>query len=223
MLVQIVFSFGAFNIDTLFRLVLITLSYSVYYFILINLTLLFSLIFRNATSALSLMIVIWIMWTVFLPKIIGNTVEKISPLPTRVEFNSAMSDDRSKGIDGHNPTGIRKQELEDATLSKYNVNSIEELPVNFTGILMQADEDYGNIVWDKHFGHLYTRLESQKKYYQLSGFINPFSSLQNISMGLSGTDMFYHLDFLSQAENYRRFLIKTLNDELSFSKRSRST
>ena len=215
-LTQLMFSFGEFNIDTLFRLASIVLSYSIYYFILINLTFLLSLIFRNATAALSFMIMIWIMWTIFLPKIIGNTVEKISPLPTRVQFNSAMSDDRSKGIDGHNPTGIRKQELEDATLSKYNVNSIEELPINFTGVLMQADEDYGNMVWDKHFGHLYMKFESQKKYYQFSGFLNPFASLQNLSMGLSGTDMFYHLDFLNQAENYRRFLIKKLNDEYAF-------
>ena len=47
------------------------------------------------------------------------------------------------------------------------INSLEELPVNFTGILMQADEEYGNKVWDKHFGDLYTQLQSQKMYYQL--------------------------------------------------------
>ncbi len=216
MLIQLTFSFGDIDFDILYRLLFVFLCYSLYYFIIINLTLLLSFIFNNATASLSIMIIIWIMWTVFLPKIIGNAVENISPLPTRVDFNNSMSYDRSKGIDGHNPTGIRRQELEDKILSEYNVAKIEDLPINFTGVLMQADEEYGNKVWDKHFGNLYDQLKSQKKYYQLSGFINPFSSLQNISMGLSGSDMFHHLDFLSQAENYRRFLIKQLNDEYAF-------
>ena len=32
----------------------------------------------------------------------------------------------------------------------------------------------------------------------------------------SGTDMYHHLDFLSQAEKYRRVFIKSLNDEYAF-------
>ena len=81
---------------------------------------------------------------------------------------------------------------------------------------MQADEEYGNEVWDKHFGDLYLQLERQKRLIQYSGLINPFSSVQSISMGTAGTDMFHHLDFLRQAEEYRRVFIKTLNDEYAF-------
>ena len=81
---------------------------------------------------------------------------------------------------------------------------------------MQADEEYGNEVWDKHFGALYLQLEHQKNIVQYSGFINPFSAVHSISMGTAGTDMFHHLDFLKQAENYRRVFIKTLNDEYAF-------
>ena len=32
-------------------------------------------------------------------------------------------------------------------------------------------------------------------------------------MGFCGSDMIHHLDFLKKAENYRRYLIKTLNDK----------
>ena len=51
------------------------------------------------------------LWVIFLPKIIGNTVEKIKPLPTRVEFQDLMSEDRKKGIDGHDPLDEVKKEL----------------------------------------------------------------------------------------------------------------
>ena len=163
-------------------------------------------------------IVVWFMWSVFFPKIIGNSVEKIHPLPTRVEFQESMSEDRKKGIDGHNPLGEVKKELEKATLAKYKVDNLSQLPINFSGILMQADEDYGNKVWDKHFGELYNQLNLQKQKYQISGFFNPFSSIQNLSMGLSGTDMYHHLDFLSQGENYRRVFIKALNEKYTETK-----
>ena len=153
------------------------------------------------------------MWVVFFPKIIGNSVEKIKPLPTRVSFQNQMTQDRSQGIDGHNPSNNRRLELEKATLSMYGVSSLSDLPVNFRGILMQADEDYGNSVWDKHFGALYLQLKAQKNIYQFSGIINPFASLQGLSMGSAGTDMYHHLNFLEQAEEYRRTLIKQLNNK----------
>ena len=35
-------------------------------------------------------------------------------------------------------------------------------------------------------------------------------------MGSCGTDLFHHLDFLNEAEEYRRYFIKTLNDEYAF-------
>ena len=213
---QLLFNFNNLNSDVFTRLLILFLSYSFYYLILINITVLLSVIFKSSTAALSLTVLTWVFWTIFFPTIMGNTTEKLSPLPTRIEFKEAMSEDRSKGIDGHNPRGERRDALEKATLEKYNVDKLEDLPINFSGIVMQEDEEYGNMVWDKHFGDLYTQLEKQKSNYQLSGLINPFASLQNLSMGSSGSDMFHHLDFLTKAETYRRIFIKTLNDEYAF-------
>jgi len=214
--VQLLFNAHQFSSELMLRLLLLVSSYGLYYLLLINLTMALSLWFRSATAAMSLMIVVWVSWTVFLPKIVGNAVEQIVPLSTRIEFQDAMSEDRAKGIDGHNPSDERKKKLEQETLKKYNVESLAELPINFAGIVMQADEEYGNEVWDKHFGSLYVQLEKQKKMVQYSGFLNPFSALHSLSMGTAGTDMFHHLDFLKQAEIYRRGFIKTLNNEYAF-------
>lgn len=214
--VQIIFNINHFNSDTFFRLLFLFFSYGIYYLIVTSLTVFISVVLKNSTAALSVSLAIWTLWTIFLPKITSNAVEKITPLPSRLEFQKAMDEDRSKGIDGHNPSEERQKELEKTILLKYKVDSLSQLPINFDGIVMQADEEFGNTVWDKHFGNLYKRLQTQKKAYQLSGIINPHSSLQNLSMGTSGTDMFHHLEFLNQAENYRRVFIKSLNDKLAF-------
>ena len=204
---------GSLALDAGLRLGLTFISYGLYYLIVVFLSTFISVNFRNNTSAISLLLATWIVWTIFLPKIWGNTVEKVHPLPSRQNFIAQMREDRSKGIDGHNPRDERRSKLEKEYLIKYKVDSLSQLPINFDGIVMQADEEYGNQVWDKHFGNNYLIYQKQKKLYQLSGLLNPFSSLQNLSMGFCGSDMIHHLDFLKKAENYRRYLIKTLNDK----------
>lgn len=192
------------------------LSYALYYFIITGLTVLFSARWQNTTVALTTMLGIWILWTIFLPNIMLSSVEQWYELPSRNEFQTAMKEDRSKGIDGHNPADERGKELEQQTLEQYGVDSISQLPINFDGLRMQADEEYGNQVWDKHFGNLRTVLAQQKKTYQLGGIITPFISLQNASMGFSSSDNLHHQEFLVQVESYRREFIKILNDKHAF-------
>ena len=204
------------DLEIIQRLLLVFISYSCYYYIICSLTTLFSISFKNNTSALSSILATWIMWTIFLPKIWGNAVENIYPLPSRQNFKSMMKEDRSKGIDGHDPSDQRREQLKNKYLVKYNVDSLKNLPINFDGIVMQEDEEYGNRVWDKHFGNNYSIFQKQKRLYQISGLLNPFSSLQNLSIGVCGNDMIHHLDFLKKAEHYRRYLIKSLNDKHAY-------
>ena len=78
---------------------------------------------------------------------------------------------------------------------------------------MQADEEYGNQIWDKYFGNNYKNHES--KIVSIIRF-SCFSSLQSLSMGFAGTDMIHHFDFLKSSENYRRYFIKELNDKHAY-------
>ncbi len=216
-----ILAYSIFNLQNLdsevsSRTALFFLSYSLYYFIVTGLTVFFSARWQNPTIALTSMLGLWIIWTIFLPNILMSSVEQWYELPSRNEFKAAMKEDRSKGLDGHNPSDDRKKELEAKILKEYGVDSLSQLPINFDGIVMQEDEEYGNKVWDKHFGNLRTVLAQQKQSYQLGGIINPFICLQNASMGFAGNDNLHHQEFLVQVENYRRIFIKMLNDEHAF-------
>ncbi len=202
--------------DALMRTLLLLLSYSLYYFIITGLTVFFSARWQRPTAALTAMLGIWMLWTVFLPNIFLSNVEKWHPLPSRNEFKLAMREDRAQGLDGHNPADERGKALEQRVLSEYGVDSLSQLPINFDGIRMQADEEYGNQVWDKHFGKMREVFAQQKQSLQLGGWIAPFIALQNASMGFAGSDNLHHQAFLVQVENYRRAFIKTLNDEHAY-------
>ncbi len=210
------FNLNDLNAEVFGRITFFFLSYSLYYFIITALTVFFATLWLNPTIALTSMLGIWIIWTIFLPNILMSSVEKWHELPSRNEFKAAMKEDRSKGLDGHNPSDERKKELEKKVLKEYGVDSLSQLPINFDGLVMQKDEEYGNKVWDKHFGALRKVFSEQKKSYQWGGFINPFISLQNASMGFAGNDNLHHQAFLLQVESYRRDFIKMLNDQHAY-------
>ncbi len=202
--------------DHVKRTLLLILSYSLYYFTLTGLTVYLSARLNRTSLALTSMLGLWIVWTIFFPNIMMSSLEKWHDLPSREAFSTAMKEDRSKGLDGHNPADERKKELENSVLKEYKVDSLAQLPINFDGLLMQEDEEYGNKVWDKHFGNLREVLAQQKQSYQLGGIFNPFISLQNASMGLAGNDNLHHQEFLVQVENFRRVFIKSLNDKHAY-------
>ncbi len=214
--IYLLMNLQGFNFDTSLRLFLFFCSYAFYYFILTALTIYLSILWQNANLALTSMLGVWILWTIFLPNILMSSIEDWHELPSREVFKSAMKDDRSKGIDGHSPSSGRLAALKEKVLEEYGADSLSQLPINFRGIVMQEDEEYGNKVWDKHFGNLRTILKKQKQSYQVAGMINPFISLQNTSKGFAGSDNLHHQNFLVQVEDYRRVFIKTLNDKDAF-------
>jgi ABC-2 type transport system permease protein len=202
--------------EVILRTCLIGVGYAAFYWIISSCTAYLTANLRQAGTALSLMLACWIVWGVFLPKISGTLAEQLYKLPTRQEFSEGMKVDRAQGLDGHNPEEEKLASLKDSVLRQYQVASVEELPINFDGILMQADEEIGNVVWDKHFGELNEMIRKQKTFTQVSAIPNPLQSLQSLSMGLSGTDYIHHADFMLKAENYRRAFIKELNDKHAF-------
>ncbi len=216
LLIQLVLNSTAFSSDYFLRIFFLFVIYMAYYYIVTAFTVYLSARLKNNTAALTTALACWLLWCVFLPKLWGSTVEEMYPLPSRQDFKTAMADDRSKGLDGHNPEDKRRKAFEIKTLHAYGVDNVEDLPINFDGLLMQRDEEYGYKVWDKHFGHNYTQLKKQKKAYQYAGFVNPFAALHDGSMGFSGSDMIHYVDFQLQAEHYRRMLLKKLNDKQTY-------
>ncbi len=51
--------------------------------------------------------------------------------------------------------------------------------------------------------------------YQWGAMAAPLLALQSLSMGLAGSDSEHHRRFVAAAEEHRRVIQKTLNDELS--------
>ncbi|MFG0319942.1 MAG: DUF3526 domain-containing protein [Planctomycetota bacterium JB042] len=175
-----------------------------------------SALVRRTSAAASLTIGLWMVAVLVVPRIAAQTSLALEPLPTRDAFEAAMRHDRDQGLDGHDPRDERRVALEKEVLAEYGVSTKEELPIDIGGIVMQADEEYGNKVWDTHFGRLEETFGRQSSILTTFALANPLLALDAISTAMAGTDLATDLAFQRQAERYRRDMVAALNHEHAY-------
>ncbi len=193
---------------------LITVGYAVYFLIFVVLSALVSGFAKTSGYALLTLLGLWISFCIILPKATTNFADKMYPTPSQFEFRQTIKKKVKNGIDGHNPSDVRLSSLKQEVLDKYGVQSIEDLPVNWSGIAMQAGEEYTDQVYDAEFSNVERIFNQQNSVSEWAGFLNPFSAIRNLSMALAGTDFHHHVTFAREAENYRRNFVKKMNKDM---------
>jgi ABC-2 type transport system permease protein len=107
------------------------------------------------------------------------------PSPSALQFSNQIAADMRLGIDGHNPEDQRAEELKQRTLAKYGVKRLEDLPVSFTGIALQAGEEHGYKVFDRRYAELWEAFERQNTVHRAGALISPLLAIRAFSMGLA--------------------------------------
>lgn len=100
-------------------------------------------------------------------------------------------------------------------LKQYNVDTIEKLPVNFSGIRMQEGEEHGNKVFDRHYFALWDTFDRQRHVHELAAAAAPVMAVRSLSMALAGTDFAQHAHFAQASEEYRRVLNREKNMDIA--------
>lgn len=196
------------------RVLLLGGSYLLYFAAILGLTLAVSAWARSSRVALVALLGLWIVNALVAPRVATDVARTTAPLPTAEAFRTAINDDLRNGIDGHSPQDARQQALRDSVLAAYGVDSLEQLPVNYAGISLQAGEEYGNRVYDRHYGGLAAQLLAQEATHRRLGLVAPLLAVRSASMGLAGTDVFHHEHFVRAAEEHRRLIQRVMNEDI---------
>lgn len=191
-------------------------GYMFFFAIIAGVAIVISAWLKNSPASLSLSLSLWVLWIIIMPRMSANLGATLYPFEQKVAFNKALAEDRQKGIDGHNPSDERIKQFEDSLLQHYGVTKKEELPINADGLVMQADEEYSNLVYDKHFERIGRVIQQQNKVAQFTGLLNPVMPVKQLSMAFAQSDDYHYMQLLNDAENYRRNLIKTLNEKMAY-------
>ncbi|RKN76983.1 ABC transporter permease [Ulvibacterium marinum] len=201
--------------DVTVRALLLFLLYGIYLFLFISFSVWVS--FRSSTgkNALLTLLTVWIFFTMLMPKTVANMSENFYKSPSMRVFKAQIQDDIANGMDGNTPRSARMAKLEKEYLDKYDIDSVQQLPFNFEGVSMQAGEEFSNSVYDHHLGNLRNIFSKQDRLASLSSLLNPYLIVQHLSMGLAGTDIHTSLHFEDEVEQYRRGLVKEMNNDMA--------
>jgi len=199
------------SIDATLRLLILILSYSIYFFVVSALTILVSAFQRSSKTALITLLSCWIFFVILMPRIIQAIGTKIHPTPSKIEFADAISEDIQKQGDSHDPNDPHFAAIKDSLLRRYQVDDVKKLPFNYGGYIMAEGERITSGIYSDHQRQLNNTFDNQNSFTVFAGLLNPYLSLKQISMALTASDFKTYVDFQNQAEAYRYGLAQKMN------------
>jgi len=189
----------------------IALGYAVYLMLWVVLILLVSGLVRRSRDALLALLALWAVIVILLPRIAPDIASATYPLSNRLQTEIAVARDLRTMGDSHNPDDPHFAQFKQSVLDRYDVSRVEDLPVNYKGVLGMEGERMTSELFDRYSTQSYNAQEQQNGLVQAIGALSPAITLRTLSMAASGTDFAGHRRFLEQAETYRYDLVQRLN------------
>lgn len=166
---------------------------------------------RQLHSALLTLLLCWVCVCIIFPRGLGNLAQVLHPTQPRTEAEYRAEAQLKLMGDSHNPNDPHFAQFKADTLKHYAVTRVEDLPVNYNGLLMQEGERLTTNVYRQQQVLHDAQLARQNTQIRHWLWLSPALALQYIHMAGSGNDLAHHQAFIRQAEVRRYQLIQYLN------------
>ncbi len=189
----------------------VALGYAAYLALWVVVILFVSARVRRSRDALLGLLAVWAVIVVLLPRVAPDIASASVPLRDRLQTEVAIARDLRAMGDSHNPDDPHFAAFKQSVLDRYGVARVEDLPVNYKGVLALEGERLTSALFDRYAGESYAAQARQNDIVAVVGAASPTIALRSLSMGAVGTDFQGHRRFLEQAEAYRFALVQRLN------------
>jgi len=186
-------------------------GYALYVLLWVLIVLLVSARARRRRDALLTLLTLWTVTVILLPRIAPDIAASARPLTTRLESDIAIQKDLRQMGDSHNPDDPFFAAFKQRVLERYGVERIEDLPVNYKGLLAVEGEQLTSSLFDRYSRESFEAQAAQSHIMDRFGLASPAIALRRLSMAAAGTDLSGHQRFLDQAEAYRYAIVQRLN------------
>ena len=166
----------------------------------------------SSRSALALLIAAWVALCVAVPRLGASVARALHPLPSRAEYTHQVERALNEVGDSHNPQDPFFRSLRDEYLARYEVASVDELPVNWGGVVSREGEAVSSRIQEEQQQRLLEGRRRQDHVLSWAGLLSPYLAARDLSMGVSGTGPEAVEAFRVQAEAHRYDLVQRLND-----------
>ncbi|MGA1797160.1 DUF3526 domain-containing protein [Sphingomonas sp. 4RDLI-65] len=170
-----------------------------------------SALVRRRRDALLALLAVWTVTVVLLPRVAPDIANQAYPLANRLQTDVGIARDLRAMGDSHDPNDPHFAAFKQATLKRYGVSRVEDLPVNYKGVLALEGERLSTELFDRYTTESFAAQAKQTALVDAIGLLSPTIALRSLSMAAAGTDLAGHRRFLDQAEAYRYALVQRLN------------
>ena len=174
-------------------------------------TLLVSVVTHSRGVALGVLTAVWVFTVLVIPRIGVTSASASLPTEGKILTDMRMNDDLRKLGDGHNAADPAFAKLRANLLAEHNVESVEELPVNFRGLVAYTSEEDLTETLNAYAEKRMRRERAQAAHLSAYGWVSPYLAIGAASRNLAGTDLDTHHRFLREAETVRFDFVQGLN------------
>jgi len=176
-----------------------------------GLTLLVSTATRSRGIALGILLTVWVVSVLIIPRIGVTSASAMLPSEGKILSDMRMNEDLRKLGDGHNEKDPAFVEFRANLLDQYKVERIEDLPMNFRGMIASRAETKLTETLNTYAEERMQREIKQTEHLDNYRWLSPFLAISSASRNLAGTDLETHHRFLREAEAVRYDFVQGLN------------
>ena len=187
-------------------------GYALYLGVWAALVLAVSLLVRQRSVALGLLVFAWLLIALIVPRIGINAGSAAVDAPGKIESDLVMLAQQRALGDGHNAADPAFDALQKQVLEQYEAASIEELPINWRGVVAGYSEAKLTDVMNEYAENRMQQEAAQSRIVTLFGLASPTLAVGAASRTLAGTDLATHHRFLRESEALRFDFVQGLND-----------
>lgn len=203
---------GSQPAGVLFRTVLLAAAHVAYYASLTMGVVLISYSSRTSRFSLVALLGLWTLLYVVIPRTLPSLAAQWHPVPSKAEFDAALEREIRETGDSHNPADPHFDHLKQRILAQYGSDSVENLPVNWGGIVMREAEVLGAQLFSRHYTNLMETFAKQNRISEWAGLLDPYLAMRHVSQALSNSSFADYDDFQQKAEAHRYSFVQRLND-----------
>lgn len=170
-----------------------------------------SALLRTSAQSLSLLLGLWVVSTVLMPRVASTYASAAVESPSRIETNLRIEEAMRLEGDSHDIEDEAFADLRTLTLAEYNVATIEDLPFNYRGYVALRGEEADTEVLNQFAEERMARELEQKRASDSFSLLSPVVAMRAYSMALAGTALQDHHHFLKASEDYRYNMVQTFN------------
>jgi ABC-2 type transport system permease protein len=187
------------------------LGYALYLTVWALLVLLCSSALSKNSESFTALALTWILLCVVMPRVASSTAITTVPAAGKLETDFAVAAEMRKLGDGHNANDPAFAQIKASLLEKYNVDSIDQLPVNYRGVIaMTSEAKLTQVLNEFAEKRMQTEL-AQTNVSRDFGWLSPMVAIRSLSMLTAGTSIETHHKFLREAEELRFDFVQGLN------------